>query len=79
MQVLQIDESQTEFAHLLDLVQNRNETVVIEYGRHRRKVAMIVPYREEKHPRVFGPYKGKGSFRLHSDFAMSESELSGDE
>lgn len=79
MQSIQINEEQNELAQALEKVQTKKEKYLIKYGKNRKIVAMLVPYEKEKCQRNFGPYKGKGSFKIHSDFSMTESELLGHE
>lgn len=59
MQTIQVGEFKAEFSSILDKVQNFGETYVIEYGKKHKKVAMLVPYQEEKKQRNFGIYEGK--------------------
>lgn len=75
MQSIQINEQQKELVQALEQVRTKQKKFLIEYGQNRKIVAMLVPYEKEKSQRIFGPYKGKGSFRMHSDFSMTESEL----
>jgi hypothetical protein len=61
---------------------NKLESVInIPKGFNYTKVEVIIfPADEPKEKkRNFGPYEGKGSFKMHSDFAMTESELLGHE
>lgn len=75
MQSIQINEQQKELVQALEQVQTKKKRFLIEYGQNRKIVAMLVPYEKEQGQRIFGPYKGKGSFRMQSDFSMTESEL----
>jgi antitoxin (DNA-binding transcriptional repressor) of toxin-antitoxin stability system len=61
MQTVQVGQLKSEFSDILDKVQNLKETYVIEYGKKHKKVAMLVPYVEEKQQRVFGQLAGKYS------------------
>ncbi|RQD64666.1 MAG: type II toxin-antitoxin system Phd/YefM family antitoxin [Desulfonatronovibrio sp. MSAO_Bac4] len=79
MQSVQVDEEQNELSQALKQVQTKKEKFLIEYGKSRKIVAMLVPYEKEKRQRQFGPYKDKGSFRMHDDFSMTESDLLGHE
>ena len=40
-------------------MQNNKERFIIEYGKKRDKIAMLVPYEQEKKSRVFGQLKGR--------------------
>ena len=75
MQSIQINEQQSELAQALEQVKTKKEKFLISYGENRKIIAMLVPYEKEKKQRNFGLYKGKGCFKMHSDFAMTESEL----
>jgi len=76
MQSIQVGKLKSDFSNILNLVQKEGKKFVIEYGRNHKKVAMLVPYEEEKsQKREFGLYRNKGSFTFHSDFKMSDEEL----
>jgi hypothetical protein len=79
MQSIQINDHQNELTQALEQVKTQKKKFLISFGKNRQIVAMLVPYDKEKKQRNFGPYKGKGSFKMHSDFAMTESELLGHE
>jgi len=59
MQTIQVGELKAQFSDILEKVEKSGETFVIEYGKRRKKVAMLVPFREEKKSRKFGQLKGK--------------------
>jgi antitoxin (DNA-binding transcriptional repressor) of toxin-antitoxin stability system len=44
MQTVQVGEFKSEFSTLMDLVRNKGQEFVIEYGKNHKKVAMLVPY-----------------------------------
>ena len=76
MQSIQVGQLKSDFSKILKLVQNNGETFIIEYGKKHHKVAMLVPYKEQKkEKRKFNLYKNKGSFKLHNNFEMTEKEL----
>jgi len=75
MQSIQVGQLKKDFSAILKLVHDNEETFVIEYGKKHRKVAMLVPYVENREKRTFGLYKGKGSFQLKENFEMTEEEL----
>ncbi len=63
---------------------NKLESVInIPKGFNYTKVEVIIfpadDFIPKEKKRNFGPYEGKGSFKMHSDFAMTESELLGHE
>lgn len=73
MQTIQVGKFKTEFSSILNRVQNRGEEFVIEYGKKHKKVAMLVPYKEEKKPRIFGLLEGKAS--VPEDFDSECEEI----
>jgi antitoxin (DNA-binding transcriptional repressor) of toxin-antitoxin stability system len=78
MQLISVGDFKTDFSEILKQIQNSGEKYIIQYGKKQTKVAIIVPYDDslvKSESRKFGIYKGKGSFKMHDDFAMSEEEL----
>jgi hypothetical protein len=75
MQTIQVAQLKKDFSNILKLVENNDETFVIEYGEQHHKIAMLVPYVEKKQQRKFGLYKNKGSFKLGENFEITEEEL----
>ena len=59
MRSIQVGQFKSEFSSIIEQVQNFGEKFVIEYGKKHKKVAMLMPYKEEKKQRVFGQLKGK--------------------
>lgn len=59
MQSIQVGKFKSELSSILDQVQNLGETFVIEFGKKHKKVAMLVPYKEDKKIRKFGQLEGK--------------------
>jgi antitoxin (DNA-binding transcriptional repressor) of toxin-antitoxin stability system len=66
MQTVQVGQFKSEFSTILDKVQNFGEKYVIEYGKKHKKIAMLVPYEEEKKPRKFGQLSGQ--YKVPDDF-----------
>jgi len=58
MQSIQVGQFKSEFSAILHKVQHQGEKYIIEYGKKHKKVAMLVPYVEEKKQRVFGQLAG---------------------
>lgn len=52
MQSVQVAEFKARFSHILGQIKNRWEEYVLEYGKNREKVAVLVPY--EKYKRQCG-------------------------
>ncbi len=78
MQLISVGDFKSDFSEILKQIQNSGEKYIIQYGKKQKKVAIIVPYDDtlvEAESRKFGIYKGKGSFKIHDDFSMSEEEL----
>ncbi|MEA1893276.1 MAG: type II toxin-antitoxin system Phd/YefM family antitoxin [Campylobacterota bacterium] len=74
MQSIQVGQFKSEFSSILDKVQNLGEKYIIEYGKKHKKVAMLVPYEEEKEKtRQFGVYEGK--YTIADDFDKEDEEL----
>jgi antitoxin (DNA-binding transcriptional repressor) of toxin-antitoxin stability system len=80
MQSIQVAELKSHFSDILKTIKNDGEKFIIEYGKQHEKIAMLVPYDknlEIEGQREFGLYKGKGSFSMKNDFAISDEELLG--
>ncbi len=59
MRSIQVGQFKSELSSILEQVQNLGETFVIEFGKKHKKVAMLVPYEENKKVRKFGQLEGK--------------------
>ncbi|MFW5990055.1 MAG: type II toxin-antitoxin system Phd/YefM family antitoxin [Campylobacterales bacterium] len=59
MQSIQVGKFKSDFSSILNRVETLGEKYVIEYGKKHKKVAMLVPYVEEKKVRKFEQLKGK--------------------
>lgn len=80
MQSIQVAQLKSCFSDVLKRIKSDGEKYIIEYGKQHEKIAMIIPYDkslEMEEKREFGYCKGKGSFKLADDFAMSDEELLG--
>ncbi len=78
MQAIQVGKLKADFSEVLERVRNNNETFIIEYGKKRHKVAMLVPYNESceyQKKRQFGVLKNKASFKIKDDFSITDEEL----
>ena len=77
MKAMAVGELKTHFSQILEEVKN-GKKVGILYGRAKKPVAMIVPYREEKKKeRQIGILDGKSIIEFRDDFAMTTEELCG--
>ena len=76
MKSIQVGEFKTRFAEMLDAVK-AGETVVICYGRKRRKVAALVPYPPAggAAERKLGVLAGRARATFAKDFAVSDEEF----
>jgi antitoxin (DNA-binding transcriptional repressor) of toxin-antitoxin stability system len=76
MKSMTVGEFKARFSEALDRVR-AGETVVVAFGRNRRKIAALVPYSEIRQAprRPLGVLKGKLSVRFSRDFKISDDEL----
>ena len=76
MKVMTVGEFKARFSEGLDAVRD-GETIVVAYGRSRRKVAAMVPYSELKSPkkRPLGLLKSKARVSFGRDFALDDDEF----
>ena len=80
MQTIQVGKLKAEFSSVLEKIQNNGEKFVIEYGKKRKKIALIIPYEksyENQEERKFGILKNKANVIINDDFAMTDEELLG--
>ena len=73
MQTIQVGQLKSEFSSVLKKVQNEGETFIIEFGKKHKKVAMLVPYKEETKKRVFGQLQG--TLNIPNDFDEESEEI----
>ena len=75
MEAMTVGELKTRFSEVLEKVK-RGQEVGILYGRAKKPIAMIVPYREEKKARrKIGILDGKAVIKFSADFEMTAEEL----
>jgi len=74
MESMAVGEFKSNFSEILERVMS-GEQVGILYGRAKKPVAMIVPYREKKEKRKIGILDGKISIKFKNDFKMTTEEL----
>jgi len=72
MQAIQVGQFKSELSSILEQVQNLGETFVIEFGKKHKKVAMLVPYEENRKVRRFGQLEGKLKIPDNFDDELSE-------
>jgi antitoxin (DNA-binding transcriptional repressor) of toxin-antitoxin stability system len=78
MKTLPVGELKAQFSEVLEKVRN-GESFGILYGKTKKPIAMIVPYREveENKERKLGILDGKVKITFSDDFKMTEEELLG--
>ena len=75
MEVMAVGELKTRFSEVLEKVKQGQEVGIL-YGRAKKPVAMIVPYREgKKGKRKIGILDGKANIKFSADFEMTTEEL----
>lgn len=76
MKTMTVADFKSRFSEALDAVRD-GETIVVSYGRNRRKVAAMVPFSELKTPqrRPLGLLKSKVRLSFGRHFAMTDEEL----
>ena len=75
MKTMAVGEFKTHFSQILDEVRH-GKKVGILYGKAKKPVAMLVPYRtEKKAKREIGILDGKATIQFRDDFAMTTEEL----
>lgn len=80
MHTIQVAELKMHFSDILKDVTDNQEEYVIQYGRSHKKVAVLVPYTQYKagRPKIkLGILEQSASYKMHSDFEMSDDELLG--
>lgn len=73
MKTMSVGQVKAEFSEVLAQVQ-RGESVAVEFGR-KKKVAMIVPYPEDKPRRRLGILEGKMQYRWVGSGKIMEEEF----
>ena len=76
MKTMAVGELKTHFSEILTAVQ-KGQSIAVGFGRNKRKIAVIVPYREYRttHGRRLGLLQGKARFRVHADFKVADEEF----
>jgi antitoxin (DNA-binding transcriptional repressor) of toxin-antitoxin stability system len=78
MKTLPVGELKAQFSEVLEKVK-AGESFGIVYGKKKKPIAMIVPYKDsvEKKERKIGLLEGKINIQFSDDFKMSEEDLLG--
>lgn len=76
MNLLPVGEFKAKFSEVLQKVQ-QGSSFGITYGKDRKKVAMVVPYKKYMKKMEFklGLLEDKASFKIHEDFKMTDEEF----
>ena len=75
MKTMAVGELKTSFSQVLEDVKQGNKIGIL-YGRGKKPVAMIVPYKKEKKTRrKIGILDGKVVIQFKEDFKMTTEEL----
>lgn len=76
MKTMTVGEFKSRFSEALDAVRD-GETIIVSYGRNRRKVAAMVPYAELKPPRKrpLGLLKSNVRVKFGGNFALTDDEF----
>ncbi len=74
MKALTVGQIKAEFSDVIADVRKGN-TVAVEYGRKRTRVAMIVPYQESIAVRQLGVLRETAAFTWMGDGKMSDDEF----
>lgn len=78
MTTVSVGEFKANFSHYLQLLENNDQEIVISFGKKRRKVAALVPYKSferKRNPRKLGLLKKNGSFSIGPDFKIDDETL----
>jgi prevent-host-death family protein len=73
MKTLQVGEFKSHFSEVIENIK-KGEEVVISFGKKKEKIAVLVPYSKymKKKSRKIGLLEKKASFKLSSDFKVSD-------
>lgn len=76
MYQLTVGEFKSKFSEVLAKVL-AGESVGITYGKKKKKIAALVPYKKAigKSKIKFGSLKGKATYKINSDFKMNDEEF----
>ena len=75
MQQLTVGQFKSKFSEVLGKVL-QGESVGITFGKSKKKVAALVPYKNIQSKKIkLGLLEGKATFKIHSDFKMTDEEF----
>ena len=76
MTQMTVGQFKAKFSEVLEKVL-QGESIGITYGKNKKKVAALIPYKKFEAKKSFklGLMSGKASFKSHKDFKMTDEEL----
>jgi len=76
MYQLTVGQFKSKFSAVLEKVL-KGESIGITYGKSKKKVAALVPYKKYLKQTMLklGLLEGKATFKMHSDFKMTDEEF----
>ena len=76
MYQLTVGQFKSKFSEVLEKVL-KGESIGITYGKSKKKVAALVPYKKyiKSHAIKLGILEGKASFKIKPDFKMTDEEF----
>jgi len=76
MKTFQVGELKSKFSKIIEDLKN-GEEIVISFGKKKEKIAVIIPFSKyiKKHKRKLGLLEKKASYKIVSDFKISDEEL----
>ena len=76
METLPVGKFKAEFSSVLDRVRE-GESFVISYGRRKKKLAMLVPYKNQRsaEKRPLGIMEGRATYKFRRGFKLSDDKF----
>ena len=76
MKVITVGEFKARLSQIIERIL-KGEEYVISYGRKKKKIFKVVPYKEEKPKRKLGSLEGKATATFSKDWKMTTEEFLG--
>lgn len=76
MKTLAVGELKSQFSAVLAEMKD-GHPVAVGFGKSKRKVAVLVPYRQYRKTagRTLGVFKGRTTCKVHADFSLSDEDV----
>lgn len=76
MKTFQVGELKSKFSKIIEDLKH-GEEIVISFGKKKEKIAVIIPFSKyiKKNKRKLGLLEKKASYKIVSDFKISDEEL----